>query len=84
MKVTIERKEKVEVEVNLPLFTKDKHHYYMLTENKSIVLFVGEDDYSISVNNYLMQYPLSYDQITEQEFNHTYILLMSKLNSHVK
>jgi hypothetical protein len=31
-----------------------------------------------------MQYPLSYDQITEQEFNHTYILLMSKLNSHVK
>ncbi len=56
MKVTIERKEKVEVEVQLPLFTKDKHHYYMLNENKSIVLFVGEDDYSISVNNYLMQF----------------------------
>ena len=47
MKITIERKEKVQVEVQLPLFTKQSYHYYMIEESRTTVLFFGENEQSI-------------------------------------
>ena len=41
---TIERKEKVQVEVQLPMFTKQSYHYYMVEETRTTVLFFGEND----------------------------------------
>jgi hypothetical protein len=72
MKITIERKEKVQMEVQLPLFTKQNYHYYMVEETRTTVLFLGEFEHSIQVTQHMMQYPCSYEQITEKEYNEVY------------
>lgn len=72
MKIIIERKEKVQVEVQLPLFTKQSYHYYMIEESRTTVLFFGENEQSITVTQHMMQYPCSYEQITESEYNEVY------------
>ena len=72
MKITIERKEKVQVEVQLPLFTKQSYHYYMIEESRTTCLFLGDNEHSITVTQHMMQYPCSYEQITEKEFNEVY------------
>ena len=72
MKITIERKEKVQVEVELPLFTKLSYHYYMIEESRTTCLFLGDHEHSITVTQHMMQYPCSYEQITESEYNEVY------------
>lgn len=72
MKITIERKEKVQVEVQLPMFTKQSYHYYMVEESRTTVLFSGENEQSITVTQHMMQYPCSYERIEEKEFNEVY------------
>lgn len=72
MKITIERKEKVQVEVQLPLFTKQSYHYYMVEETRTTCLFLGDHEHSITVTQHMMQYPCSYEQITESEYNEVY------------
>lgn len=72
MKITIERKEKVQVEVQLPLFTKQSYHYYMVEETRTTCLFLGDHEHSITVTEYMMQFPCSYEQITESEYNKVY------------
>jgi hypothetical protein len=84
MKIKIERKQEVEMEVQLPLFTKDKHHYYRIDVNETLILFAGYTECTITLNDYMMNFPLGFEQITEEEFNHVYILLISKLNSYAK
>jgi len=50
MKITIERKEKVVVEVQLPYFSKNHYHYYMVEESRTTVLFCGENEQSITIS----------------------------------
>ena len=72
MKITIERKEKVQVEVQLPLFTKQSYHYYMIEETRTTCLFLGGHEHSITVTQHVLQYPCAYEQITESEYNEVY------------
>ena len=75
MKITIERKEKVQMEVELPMFTKQSYHYYMVEETRTTVLFFGENEQSITVTQHMMQYPCSYEKIEEKEFNEVYNII---------
>ena len=69
MKVTIERKEKVEIEVTLPLFTKDGNRYWKIEENQTIQVCLWSDEVLIKKIEWAMNYPCAYEQITEDEFN---------------
>ena len=79
MKITIERKEKVVVEVQLPYFSKNNYHYYMVEESRTTVLFFGENEQSITVTQHMMQYPCSYEKIEEKEFNEVYNIIKKQI-----
>ena len=79
MKITIERKEKVQMEVELPMFTKQSYHYYMVEETRTTVLFFGENEQSITVTQHMMQYPCSYERIEENEFNEVYNIIKKQI-----
>lgn len=72
MKITIEKIEKMQVEVSLPLFTKQSYHYYMIEENRTTCVFMGTHEVSIQVTQHMMSYPCSYERITENEYNEVY------------
>jgi len=69
MKVTIEKKETMEIEVQLPLFTKDKERYYKIEENKTTIICLWSNEVSVKITDFAMSYPCGYEQITEDEFN---------------
>lgn len=69
MKVTIEKTEKVDIEVQLPLFTKDGNRYWKIEENQSIQICLWNDEISIKKIDWAMSFPCAYEQITETEFN---------------
>ncbi len=69
MKVTIEKTEKFEIEVTLPLFTKDGNRYWKIEENQTIQVCLWSDEVLIKKIEWAMQYPCAYEQITENEFN---------------
>lgn len=69
MKVTIDKTEKVEIEVTLPLFTKDGNRYWKIEENQTIQVCLWTDEISIKKTGWAMSYPCAYEQITEQQFN---------------
>lgn len=69
MKVTVEKTEKVEIEVQLPLFTKDKERYYKIEENKTTIICLWSNEVSVKITEFAMNYPCAYEQITEDEFN---------------
>ena len=79
MKITIERKEKVQLEVQLPMFTKQSYHYYMVEESRTTVLFFGENEQSITVTQHMMQYPCSYEKIEEKEFNEVFNIIKKQI-----
>ena len=79
MKITIERKEKVQLEVQLPMFTKQSYHYYMVEETRTTVLFFGENEQSITVTQHMMQYPCSYEKIEEKEFNEVFNIIKKQI-----
>lgn len=79
MKITIERKEKLQVEVQLPMFTKQSYHYYMVEETRTTVLFFGENEQSITVTQHMMQYPCSYEKIEEKEFNEVFNIIKKQI-----
>ena len=79
MKITIERKEKVQVEVQLPMFTKQSYHYYMVEETRTTVLFFGENEQSITVTQHMMHYPCSYEKIEEKEFNEVFNIIKKQI-----
>ena len=69
MKVTIDKTEKVEIEVQLPLFTKDGNRYWKIEENQTIQVCLWSDEIMIKRVDWAMEYPCAYEQITEDEFN---------------
>jgi len=69
MKVTIEKKETMEIEVQLPLFTKDKERYYKIEENKTTIICLWSNEVSVKITEFAMSYPCAYEQITEEQFN---------------
>ncbi len=73
MKATIEVLQKIEVEYELPFFSKDVIHYYKLEPHKTtIVTNTQYSSNSISFNNYMMDFPLKFEQISEEEFMQAY------------
>jgi hypothetical protein len=79
MKITIEKREAIEVEVNLPAYRKKGSHLFKIEEKKSTTIYNTECEYQIQVNDYMMRYPFEYDEITESEFNEVYNQVKSKL-----
>ena len=71
MKITIERKEKVEVEVQLPYYSKTTCHYFKIEENKTTCIYYPENTKSFGIEfaSYQHKYPFDYEQTTEEEFN---------------
>ena len=69
MKVTVEKTEKVQIEVQLPLFTKDKERYYKIEENKTTIICFWSNEVNVKITEFAMNYPCGYEQITEDEFN---------------
>ena len=69
MKVTIEKTEKFEVEVTLPLFTKNGNRYWKIEENQTTQICLWSDEIMIKKVDWAMEYPCAYEQITEEEFN---------------
>ena len=69
MKVTIEKKEKVEIEVQLPLFTKDGNRYWKIEENQTTQICLWSDEINVKKIDWAMQYPCGFEQITEEQFN---------------
>jgi hypothetical protein len=79
MKITIEKKESVEIEVQLPTYVKNNNHYFKIEENKTTSIYNSEKNYEIEINEYMMRFPFEYDEITESEFNEVYNQVKSKL-----
>ena len=80
MKITIEKKERVEIEVQLPAYRKSNNHFYMIAENKTICVFNPSDNiYSIEVNDYMMKFPFDYDECSKELFEEMYNQVKSKL-----
>lgn len=69
MKVIIDKTEKVEIEVTLPLFTKDGNRYWKIEENQTIQVCLWSDEIMIKKIDWAMNYPCGFEQITEEEFN---------------
>jgi hypothetical protein len=69
MKVTVEKTEKVEIEVQLPLFTKDKERYYKIEDNRTTIICLWSNEVSVKITDFAMSYPCGYEQITEEQFN---------------
>ena len=69
MKVTVEKTERVEIEVQLPLFTKNGNRYWKIEENNTIQICLWTDEVMIKKVDWSMEYPCAYEQITEEEFN---------------
>ena len=80
MKITIEKKEMVEIEISFPRYARSGSHYYKIEENQTIVLFVSDMEHSFTVHGYMSKYPLYYMVITEDEFNTAFEELKSKIN----
>lgn len=73
MKATIEVLQKIEVEYELPFYSKDVIHYYKLEAHRTtIVTNTQYSSNSISFNNYMMDFPLKFEQISEDEFMQAY------------
>lgn len=73
MKATIEVLQKIEVEYELPFYSKDVIHYYKLEAHRTtIVTNTQYSSNSISFNNYMMDFPLKFEQISEEEFMQAY------------
>jgi len=69
MKVTVEKTERVEIEVQLPLFTKNGNRYWKIEENNTTQICLWTDEVMIKKVDWSMEYPCAYEQITEDEFN---------------
>ena len=69
MKVTIDKTEKVEIEVKLPLFTKDGSRYWKIEENQTTQICIWSDEVMVKKVDWAMTYPCGYEQITEEQFN---------------
>lgn len=82
MKITIERKEKVEVEVQLPYYSKTTHHYFKIEENKTTCVnhYDTLNSFGIEVNDYQQKFPFDYEQTTEEEFNKVFEIVKLKIN----
>lgn len=81
MKITIERKEKVEVEVQLPYYSKTTCHYFKIEENKTTCVdYYDLVSYGIEVNNYQQKFPFDYERTTEEEFNKVLEIVKLKIN----
>jgi hypothetical protein len=79
MKITIEKKEKIEIEIELPVYRKSSHHYYKIDENKSVCVYNGtEGSYSIEINEYMMKFPFDYEECTKEQFEEVYNKVKSK------
>ncbi len=73
MKATIEVLQKIEVEYELPFYSKDVIHFYKLEAHRTtIVTNTQYSSNSISFNNYMMDFPLKFEQISEDEFMQAY------------
>jgi hypothetical protein len=69
MKVTIDKTERIEIEVQLPLFTKNGNRYWKIEENNTTQICLWTDEVMIKKVDWSMEYPCAYEQITEDEFN---------------
>jgi hypothetical protein len=69
MKVTVEKTERVEIEVQLPLFTKNGNRYWKIEENNTTQICLWTDEVMIKKVDWSMEYPCAYEQISEDEFN---------------
>lgn len=81
MKVTIEKTEKVEIDIQLPYFSKGSGHYYKVEKNQTIILFNTKYDfYSLEVKDVMYSYPLSLEPVTENEFDLVLETIKTKIN----
>ena len=69
MKVTIDKTERIEIEVQLPLFTKNGNRYWRIEENNTTQICLWTDEVMIKKVDWSMEYPCAYEQISEDEFN---------------
>jgi hypothetical protein len=69
MKVTVEKIERVEIDVQLPLFTKNGNRYWKIEENNTTQICLWTDEVMIKKVYWSMEYPCAYEQISEDEFN---------------
>lgn len=69
MKVTIQKTENVQIEVQLPLFVKDTNRYYKIEEKKTTQISFWQDEINVRYFNWALEYPCAYEVITEEEFN---------------
>lgn len=81
MKVTIEKKEEIEVDIELPYYSFKLGYYFKVTEFNTITLFDFGEEISIANNGFMMKYPLTYQKITEQEFNLKFQEIKNKINN---
>lgn len=80
MKVTIEKTEKVEVDVQLPYFSTGCGHYYKVEENKTTIVYNKDDYFSIEVKDVVFNYALGFEAISENEFDLQFESVKSKIN----
>lgn len=81
MKITIERKEKVEVEVQLPYYSKTTCHFFKIEEDKTTcVNYYDLVSFGIEVNNYQQKFPFDYEKCTEEEYNKIFEIVKFKIN----
>lgn len=80
MKITIEKTQKVEVEISFPYYTKDAYHYFkFIDEYTCVSLYLGIDAFTISKTVFL-NYAVSYTPSSEQEFNEKLQIITFKIN----
>ena len=82
MKITVEKKEKVEVEVTFPCYTKSGFHYFKTTEQGTTQILLGYNNLNFGITRYdfIMDHVLLDSSSNEEEFNNALQQVKDKIN----
>lgn len=79
MKLTIQKTENIEVEVQLPTYRRTKFHYFKIDEKETITVYDGGNEFRIEKTERMIDFPLTFDETTPDEFNDKYKEVFEKI-----
>ena len=68
MKITFQKTETIEVDVQLPAYRRSTYHWFKIDENETITVYNGGKDFRIEKVERLVEYPLGFNESNYDEF----------------
>lgn len=72
MKITIQKTETIELDVQLPTYRRSTYHWFKIDEKETITVYNGGKDFRIEKVERLVEYPLSFNESNYDEFMQAY------------